>query len=235
MQFSKIAATSALVISALGVTAGVAYAEPAPAPAPVPVLPSLIDGVNQGIGQVAPAIHWNARIEGNAIVVDTDKGSMTTDNGQLQVRDDNGIVVVAVPLSFTVEDLDYPIQASVEGLRATLTPNTDPAAARPTSLPLHDVTTAKQQSFDDAVSAAATEFGLATAIGTLIGTVIGGTLGLLIGGLAGGGVLSIPGALAGAATGITLGAAAGLILVGVPAAIIVGIIFLNRINNPAEQ
>ncbi|MFE3753383.1 hypothetical protein ACFXO9_03655 [Nocardia tengchongensis] len=235
MQFSKIAATSALVISALGVTAGVAYAEPAPVPAPVPVLPSLIDGVNQGIGQVAPVIHWNARIEGNAIVVDTDKGSMTTDNGQLQVRDDNGIVVAAVPLSFTVEDLDYPIQASVEGLRATLTPNTDPAAARPTNLPLHDVTTAKQQSFDDAVAAAATEFGLATAVGTLVGTIIGGTLGLLIGGLAGGGVLSIPGALAGAATGITLGAAAGLILVGVPAAIIVGIIFLNRINNPAEQ
>ncbi|MGW4534462.1 hypothetical protein ACWEOI_26315 [Nocardia sp. NPDC004340] len=235
MQFSKIAATSALVISALGVTAGVAYADPAPAPAPVPVLPSLIDGVNKGINQVAPAIHWNARIEGNAVVVDTDRGSMTTDNGQLQVRDDNGIVVAAVPLSYTVDDLDYPIQAGVEGLRATLTPSTDPAAARPTNLPLHQVTTDHQASFDDAVSAAATEFGLATAIGTLVGTVIGGTLGFLIGGLAGGGVLSIPGALAGAATGITLGGAAGLVLVGVPAAIIVGIIFLNRINNPAEQ
>ncbi|MGW4249026.1 hypothetical protein [Nocardia sp. NPDC004722] len=233
MQIRKFAATSTMVIAALGVTAGLAHAEPAPAP--VPVLPSLIDGVNQGIAQVAPSIHWNAKIEGDSVVVDTDKGSLTTDNGQLQVRDDNGVVVTAVPLSYTVNDLDYPIQATVNGLRATLTPDTNPASARPTALPLHDVTSSKQSSFDDAVSAAATQFGLATAIGTLVGTVIGGSLGLVIGGIAGGGVFSIPAALAGAATGITLGAAAGLVLVGVPAAIIVGIVFLNRINNPAEQ
>ncbi|MEC3914949.1 hypothetical protein [Nocardia sp. CDC160] len=239
MQLSKLAATSAMVIAALGVTAGTVHADPAPAPAPVPVLPSLLDGVNQGIDQVAPGIHWNAKIEGNAVVVDTDKGSLTTDNGQLQVHDEQGVVVAAVPLSYTVDDLDHPIQATVEGLRATLVPNTDPAAARPTNLPLHDVTSDRQKSFDDAVGAAATQFGLATAIGTLIGTVVGGSLGFVIGGLAGCATtactFAIPAALAGAATGITLGAAAGLVLVGVPAAIVVGIVFFNRINNPAEQ
>ncbi|MVU76643.1 hypothetical protein GPX89_05210 [Nocardia sp. ET3-3] len=238
MQLSKLAATSAMVIAALGITAGTAHADPTPAPAPVPVLPSLLDGVNQGIDQIAPGIHWNAKIDGNAVVVDVDQGSLTTDNGQLQVRDNGGNIVTAVPLAYTVDDLDHPIQATVEGLRATLVPNTDPAAARPTNLPLHEVTSDKQKSFDDAVGAAATQFGLATAIGTLIGTVVGGALGCVAGIVVGTpGLLPgwIGGCMAGAAVGITLGAAAGLVLVGVPAAIIVGIVFLNRINDPAEQ
>lgn len=238
MKFSKLAATSTMVIAALGVTAGVVHADPAPAPAPVPVIPSLIDGVNQGIAQVAPGIHWNAKVDGNAVVVDIDQGSFSTDNGQLQVRDNGGNVVTAVPLSYTLDDLDHPIQATVEGLRATLVPNTDPAAARPANPLLHNVTSEKQSSFDDAVSAAATQFGLATAIGTLVGTVIGGSLGCVVGAAVGTPGLVpgwIGGCLAGAAVGITLGAAAGLVLVGVPAAIVVGIVFFNRINNPAEQ
>ncbi|APB00424.1 hypothetical protein [Nocardia seriolae] len=238
MQFGKLAATSALVIASLGVTAGVAYADPAPAPAPVPVIPNLLDGVNQGINQVAPGIHWNAKVDGNAVVVDIDQGSLSTDNGRLQVRDNGGNVVTAVPLSYTLDDLDHPIQATVEGLRATLVPDTNPASARPTDLPLHDVTSDKQKNFDDALGAAATQFGLATAIGTLVGTVIGGSLGCVVGALVGTPGLVpgwIGGCLAGAAVGISLGAAAGLVLVGVPAAIVVGIVFFNRINNPAEQ
>ncbi|MEV6768168.1 hypothetical protein AB0N05_05985 [Nocardia sp. NPDC051030] len=224
MKFSKVAATSALVIAALGIATGTSHADTAPAPAPV--LPSFLDGVNQGINQLVPGIHWNTHIEGDSIVLDTDAGSMTNDNGQFAVRDNLGNVVTQFPLSYTVADLEYPINASVEGLRAVLTPSK--VASGPA---LHEVTSSKQSSFDDAVGAAATQFGIATAIGTLVGTIIGGSLGLVIGGLFGG----IPGALAGAATGITLGAAAGLVLVGVPAAIIIGIGFVQRINNPAEQ
>ncbi|WP_194814941.1 hypothetical protein [Nocardia sp. XZ_19_385] len=240
MKFSKIAATSALVIAALGIATGTSHAEPAPIPAPV--LPSFLDGVDQGVKQVLPGINWKTSIEGDSVVVETDKGSLTTDNGQFQVHDETGNVVVGLPLAYTLNDLEYPINASVDGLRAVLTPVKDVNAAHPSSL-RHDVV--KQDAFDDAVSAAATQFGIITAIGTLVGTIVGGGAGCAIGGAGGlilglpvldlGGATGIAGCLAGAAVGIPLGAAAGLVLTGVPAAIVVGIGFYNRINAPENQ
>ncbi|QLY29820.1 hypothetical protein [Nocardia huaxiensis] len=233
MRFKKFAATSALVIAALGVATGTAHA--------APVIPSVLDGVDQGVGQVLPSIGWNTKIEGDSVVLETTAGSLTTDNGQFQVRDDQGNLVTQFPLAYSLGDLEYPVTASVNGLRAVLTPSTDRSAARPVALPLHNV--ASQEAFDDAVSAAATQFGIITSIGTLIGTIVGGGLGCAIGAAGGviGGlvILSAPGGVAGclvgAGIGIPLGAAAGLVLTGVPAAIIVGIGFANRINAPENQ
>ncbi|MBF6215475.1 hypothetical protein IU433_30245 [Nocardia puris] len=240
MKFRTVAATSVLAIAALGVVTGTAHA--APAPAPAPVIPSFLEGVDQGIAQVLPSIGWKTALEGDSVVVETDAGSLTTADNQLQVRDDQGNVVVGFPLSYTLNDLEYPIAASVDGLRAVLTPNTDPASARPSSL-LRDVV--RQDAFDDAVSAAATQFGIVTAIGTLVGTLVGGFGGCAIGAVGGlvlgipvlalGGATGIAGCLAGAAVGIPLGAAAGLVLTGVPAAIAIGIGFHNRINAPENQ
>ncbi|MGW6624910.1 hypothetical protein ACWF99_27160 [Nocardia sp. NPDC055002] len=239
MNISKVAATSALVIAALGVATGTSHAAPAPAPAPVA---AFLDGVNQGVNQVLPGINWKTGIEGDAVVVETDAGSLTTENNQFQVRDNQGNVVAALPLAYTIDDLEYPIDAVVDGTRATLTPRTDAASARPSTL-LKDVV--RQDAFDDAVSAAATQFGIITAIGTLVGTLTGGVAGCAIGGVGGlvlgvpvlalGGATGIAGCLAGAAVGIPLGAAAGLVLTGVPAAIAIGIGFHNRINAPENQ
>ncbi|WP_063005902.1 hypothetical protein [Nocardia salmonicida] len=237
MNISKVAATSALVIAALGVATGTSHAAPAPAP-----VPAFLDGVNQGVNQVLPGINWKTGIEGDAVVVETDAGSLTTANNQFQVRDNQGNIVAALPLAYTIDDLEYPIDAIVDGTRATLTPRTDAASARPSSL-LKDVV--RQDAFDDAVSAAATQFGIITAIGTLVGTLTGGVAGCAIGGAGGillgipvlalGGATGVAGCLAGAAVGIPLGAAAGLVLTGVPAAIAVGIGFNNRINAPENQ
>ncbi|MEV0548740.1 hypothetical protein [Nocardia salmonicida] len=237
MNISKVAATSALVIAALGVATGTSHAAPAPAP-----VPAFLDGVNQGVNQVLPGINWKTGIEGDAVVVETDAGSLTTANNQFQVRDNQGNIVAALPLAYTIDDLEYPIDAVVDGTRATLTPRTDAASARPSTL-LKDVV--RQDAFDDAVSAAATQFGIITAIGTLVGTLTGGVAGCAIGGAGGillgipvlalGGATGVAGCLAGAAVGIPLGAAAGLVLTGVPAAIAVGIGFNNRINAPENQ
>ncbi|MFE5478909.1 MULTISPECIES: hypothetical protein [unclassified Nocardia] len=239
MNISKVAATSALVIAALGVATGTSHAAPAPAPAPVA---AFLDGVNQGVNQVLPGINWKTGIEGDAVVVETDAGSLTTENNQFQVRDNQGNIVAALPLAYTLDDLEYPIDAAVDGTRATLTPRTDVASARPSTL-LKDVV--RQDAFDDAVSAAATQFGIITAIGTLVGTLTGGLAGCAIGGVGGlvlgvpvlalGGATGLAGCLAGAAVGIPLGAAAGLVLTGVPAAIAIGIGFSNRINAPENQ
>ncbi|WP_194826405.1 hypothetical protein [Nocardia sp. XZ_19_231] len=237
MNISKVAATSALVIAALGVATGTSHAAPAPAP-----VPAFLDGVNQGVNQVLPGINWKTGIEGDAVVVETDAGSLTTENNQFQVRDNQGNIVAALPLAYTIDDLEYPIDAAVDGTRATLTPRTDAASARPSTL-LKDVV--RQDAFDDAVGAAATQFGIITAIGTLVGTLTGGVAGCAIGGVGGmllgipvlalGGATGLAGCLAGAAVGIPLGAAAGLVLTGVPAAIAIGIGFHNRINAPENQ
>ncbi|WP_067698967.1 hypothetical protein [Nocardia jejuensis] len=218
MRFKKFAATSALVIAALGVSAGTSYADLAPAPA-----------------AGASEIHWDSKIEGASVVLKTDIGSLTTEGDQFQVRDGQGGLVTAFPLSFVKDGLAFPIAAAIDGNTATLTPNMDPAAAHPAPL-LHEVTSESQTNFDDAVSAAATQFGIITAIGTLVGTLVGGIGGCALGAFLGTPVLLpgwIGGCLAGAGIGIPLGAAAGLVLTGVPAAIAVGIGFFSRVNAPA--
>ncbi|WP_084523933.1 hypothetical protein [Nocardia inohanensis] len=224
MRIKKFAATSALVIAALGISTATVNAAPA-APAE------------------SSGIHWNTELAGNSVVLHTDAGSLTTEGDQFQVRDGQGNVLTAFPLNFVKSDgMAVPVAAQIDGNTATLTPNLDPAAARPTAL-LHDVV--RQDAFDDAVSAAATQFGIITSIGTLVGTIVGAGAGCVLG-IIGGATLSLPvleaaglgpilGCLAGAGIGIPLGAAAGLILTGVPAAIVVAIGFANRINLPENQ
>ncbi|MFJ4650270.1 hypothetical protein ACIP5Y_03230 [Nocardia sp. NPDC088792] len=224
-----------MAIAALGIASGTSHADPAP----LPVIPDLLGGINQGIAQVAPGIHWNAHIEGDSVVVDTDAGSLDTADNQFQVRDNQGNVVAGFPMSYTLGDLEYPIDVAVDGLHAVLTPSKDPAAAHPSGL-LHDV--ANQKAFDDALSAAATQYGIITAIGTLVGTIVGAVggcaLGLLPGMVVGVvflGLGPIGGCIAGAVAGGAVGGMAGLIITGVVAAVVVGIGFFNRINDPANQ
>ncbi|MET9492110.1 hypothetical protein [Nocardia sp. NPDC006630] len=235
MKFSKAAATSAMVIAALGISAGAVHAAPAPAPA-IPGISDIVNGVDQTIDQLVPSIHWNAEIQGDSVVLTTDAGSLTTVDDQFRMLDNKGGLVTAFPLSFIKDGLQYPIKAAIDGLRATLTPNLDPAAARAVDLPVHEVV--QQKAFDDAVGAAGAQFGVITAIGTMVGTLVGAIGGCALGAFLGTPVLLpgwIGGCITGALIGIPLGAAAGLVLTGVPAAIVVGIGFFQRINDPANQ
>lgn len=212
MKFTKFAATSALVIAALGISTGTSTAAP--------------------VGN--PDIHYTANVVDRSVVVQTDAGSLATEGNQFQVRDNQGTVVAGFPLSYLRDGLEYPIAAHVEGNRATLTPSTDPAAAHPAPM-LHDV--ASQADQDSALQAAYNQFGIATSIGTLVGTAIGVGGGCLLGAAVGTPFLIIPGAiggcLTGAALGAPLGAAAGLVAVGGISGVLVAIEYFNRLNAPA--
>ncbi|MEC3954383.1 hypothetical protein VMT65_15185 [Nocardia sp. CDC153] len=213
MRLKKFAATSALAIAALGISAGTAYADPAPAPE-------------------ASAIHWDAKIEGASVVLKTDLGSLDTQDGRFEVRDDQGALVTAFPLSFQMDGLAHPVAAQIDGNTATFTPNMDPSAATPAPL-LHNV--ASQADQDAAWSNASSQFGIATGMGTLIGTLIGGVGGCVLGAFLGTPVLLpgwVGGCLMGAGVGIPLGAAAGLVLTGGVAAVAIGIGLFNRLNAP---
>ncbi|MBF6174080.1 hypothetical protein [Nocardia blacklockiae] len=218
MKIRKFAATSALVVGTLTV-AGTVAAGPAAAADPA-------------------VIHWDADVVGQSVVVHTDAGFLEARDNQFVVRDAAGTVVGGLPLAYRMDGLEYPVSAKVEGNTATLTPSTDPATAHPVDMPLQFV---DQADFDSALSAAATQFGLATGVGTLIGSVIGLVGGCVLGAITVG-ALTAPiffagapgGCIAGASVGVAIGAAAGSILVGVPVGIASAVQFFQKINAPAN-
>jgi len=130
--------------------------------------------------------------------------------------------------------MEWPIAAQINGNTATLTPSTNIADAHPaTMLKPVDAKEIGSVDFNTALGTAATQFGLATAIGTLVGTIVGAVLGCVAGAIIGMPALFVGGpfgmCLAGASAGIALGAAAGMVLVGVPVGIASAIQFFSTV------
>ncbi|MDG3010191.1 hypothetical protein G4X40_08500 [Rhodococcus sp. D2-41] len=206
MKLKKFAATAVLTIASLGVAAGTANAAPVHTDAPGHTPPAT---------QVLPGIYYTANIENGSVVLRTSSGSLAVKDGQLQILDAQKRVTESVPLSIRKGDLAYPISAKVDGLKATLTPNLNKAAAtpiKPVALPLHQVDAQltqqqqQQQKQNSALSTLTTQIGAASAVGGLLGTIVGGLIGLALG-------------PAGMVTLAGIGGVAGTIIVGGPALI----------------
>ncbi|MFI5780559.1 hypothetical protein [Nocardia sp. NPDC051570] len=221
MRFTKLAATSALVIAAVGISAGTAYADVPSTPASNSTLQT----------DLLPGIHYKASLVDHSVVVSTDSGSMAARDGQFQFLDGSGQVVAALPLSYQRGGQSFPIAAAVDGHTATLTPSTDPAQATPVAAQVPDlrnVDATANPNFNQAVSNLSSEVAIGVAIGTLIGTAIGAGIGCIAGGVVAGaagaavtiGTLAVPAALGGClVTGAALaaiGAVAGTIIIGGP-------------------
>ena len=227
----KVAATSMLAMAAVAITSATAYADPAPAP------PSPNSSVHTDI---LPGVHYTANVVDNSVVIRTDGGSLITKGTQFQVLDGQGQLLAGVPLTYQRDGKEWPIAARVEGNVATLTPSTDPGSATPlqkADLPLRPV--ASEADILAALGVAATEIGLAMAVGTLLGTLIGGGAGCVAGALLGAAImppLFLPGAaggcLAGFVSGGTLGAMVGTLVFGIPVATVAAFQFFNALNAP---
>ncbi|NKZ68865.1 hypothetical protein GTA09_02050 [Rhodococcus hoagii] len=156
MKLRKFAATSALVIAAMGVGAGTAYAQPAPA--------------QDGVG-------YQAHIDGRSVVTVLDAGGfhVTSDGRFVEIRNDAGQVIQTLPLTYRLGDREFSIAPVVEGRQLTLTPETDPAKATmadvagPTLPPL-PIDLSMLDKLAEGVDSAVT-------VGSLIGTVIGAVIG----------------------------------------------------------
>ncbi|WP_181700115.1 hypothetical protein [Nocardia sp. GTS18] len=224
MFLKKIAVPVALSLSALAVTAAGAQAEPA-APRPV---------------------EYTAHTDGTTSVIEIEHGSLVVDNGTLQVRDAAGTVVGATPLTFAVDDFQFPIDARVEGATATLTPvlSMDKAVYKPVALPFEDKAPWKSEYDREqaAWSRMTSTISMGATIGTLVGGIGGAALGCLAGAAAGvvltGALLTLFGAgplagcVAGAAAVGFLGVLAGQIFVTAPVAIGAVIQYVTTINQP---
>lgn len=119
----KTAASSALLIAALGITAGAAGAAPEHSAQPV--------NYTATVTKTETA---------TATAISTDTGSLAVDEGVFKIKAGDGTVLAGAELSFRVDDFIFPIAADIKGRSATLAPVFDLAHAqyRPVALPFED-------------------------------------------------------------------------------------------------
>ncbi|MBE7162488.1 MAG: glycine zipper family protein [Williamsia herbipolensis] len=170
----------------------------------------------------APAknINYNASVQGQSVVINTDAGSIRTANNQLQFVDNNGHVAVALPLTYKFNNVALPINASANGRTATLTPELPGKV-------LVDLPATRQERDQQALNNLGSNIGTAVTVGGLVGTIIGAVVGCIIG-LPG----TIPGCIGGAVTGAGIGGVAGTIIAGGPTLIGNVIEYFRVINSP---
>ncbi|QIS08129.1 hypothetical protein [Nocardia arthritidis] len=226
MIIKKFAATSALLISAIGVTAGTVHAAP------------------------NDTVNVNTSSDGTSTILKTDAGSLTVENGVFEIKSANGTVMAGTPLTFRVNDFEFPIAANISGNTATLTPQYDMAHAtyKPVALPFEDVAPWKTP-YDREQAAwnrMKDEISLAATVATVVGTVGGAAVGCVLGGIVGATVAAativglfgpfIPAALVGciggAATAAPLGGIAANIVITAPVAIAAAAQYFTTINQP---
>ncbi|GAA5096189.1 hypothetical protein [Nocardia iowensis] len=228
MLMRKFAATSALLIAALGVTAGTVNAAPA-ADAP---------------------INFTAQGTDTQSIISVDAGSIVVEDDALKIKATDGTVVAGTPLKFRLDDFEFPIAADIAGRTATLTPQLemDKAVYKPVALPFEDKAPWKSEydrevaafnRMKDTIAMGAT---IATLVGGLGGAAVGCVLGGALGGLVVGGTIVglfgpfvggiIAGCLGGAAAMGALGTIAGQLFITAPVAIGAAIQYFTTINQP---
>ncbi|MEV6068466.1 hypothetical protein AB0L82_18085 [Nocardia sp. NPDC052001] len=227
MLMRKFAATSALLIAAMGVTAGTVNAAPAT--------------------DEAAAINYTATNTETNTIIRTDAGSMVVEDGVFKVKAANGTTVAGTELKFRVDDFEFPIAANISDHTATLTPeySIDKAVYKPVALPYENV--APWKSDYDREQAAWNRMKDTIALGATVGTLVGGIGGAALGCVIGAGIAfaattplllmfgagPLGGCLVGASLVGFLGTVAGQIFVTAPVAILAAAQYFTTINQPS--
>ena len=151
MKFLRVTALASFVVAAVAVGAGTSYAQPAP--------PS--------------GIEYEVKLLDKTIVTTLDGGhfDVAADQRSVDIEDEAGNTVLTLPLSFALDGVAHPYATTVsnDGRVLELTPDLDPAKASPSLLK----PTASLLENQRAQEAFATQFGIATAIGSFTGLVVG--------------------------------------------------------------
>ena len=221
MKIKNIATVSMLTIAGLAVASGTSGAAP------------------------APGIHYSAHLSGNAVVIDTDGGSLTVADGQFRVLSNTGKVLAGVPLNYHLDDRQFPIEASIDGNTATLRPITDPGRSiKAVPVLTRDAVTpvaAKTQEERDkaAWDTMTKQVGFSVTIGAIIGAAVAAVAGCVVGGAISAPtavVTAIFGPLAGCAAGAVamapFGALGGTLLIAAPVAVASAVQYFTTVNAP---
>ncbi|MGW4529684.1 ammonium transporter [Nocardia sp. NPDC004340] len=198
MMLRKITAVAAPVVTAVAIAgAGVAHAD-----------------------ATVPDIGYQTQLVGNTVVTTLTDGTFDLSGGAVDIKDASGATVLELPLSFTQDGLSYPVPATVsdDGTVLNMTAVKDVAAATPVLRPVASL--AENQL---AMQTFASQFGIATAIGSFVGLALGAVVGLI--GFAGG-----PAGLATVPVAATVGAIIGTLVVGGPALLIAGVDLISTLT-----
>ncbi|HEY5854142.1 MAG TPA: ammonium transporter [Aldersonia sp.] len=215
MRFLRLTALASFVVAAVAVGAGTSYAQPAPTP-----------------------IGYEVKLVDKTIVTTLDNGrfDVAADQRSVDIEDAAGNTVLTLPLSFALDDVAHPYGVALrdDDRVLELTPDMDPAKASPSLLR----PTASLLENQRAQQAFATQFGIATAIGSFTGLVVGALVGALVG-------VPIAGVCAGLTAGLciiaaipiiaataSIGAIIGTIVVGGPALVIAGVDLVQTLTAP---
>ncbi|MBL1073467.1 hypothetical protein JK358_03585 [Nocardia sp. 2] len=232
MKMRKFAGVAALLITAMGVTAGTAGTAGAS--------PATVD---EGV------INYAVTNTETTATIKTDAGSLVVEDGVFKVKAANGTTVGGTELKFRVDDFEFPIAADIAGNTATLTPefNLDHAVYKPVALPYEDQAPWKNdyEREQAAWSRLTSTISMGATIGTLVGGLAGGAIGCVLGGgLAAAAITGIlvglfGGFLPAAAVGCLIGAGAvgflgtliGQIFVTAPVAILAAVQYFTTVNS----
>ncbi|WP_068066980.1 hypothetical protein [Nocardia xishanensis] len=222
-------AAPALALAALTAATGTAHADP---------------------GEDQP-ISFTAHATDTSSIIEIDAGSLVIEDRALKVKSRDGVTVAGAPLTFTIDDFEFPMAAEISGRTATLTPNLsmDQAVYKPVALPYEDKAPWKTEYDREqaAWSRMTSTISMGATIGTLVGGLGGAAIGCVLGGIVGATVASativgmfgpfIPAAAVGCLGGIVavgaIGTVAGQLLVTAPVAIGAAIQYFTTINQPA--
>lgn len=170
-------------------------------------------------------VRYRTELVGNTVRTTLDNGffRIGADGTTVDVADATGHSLITLPLSFRQDGLEYPLPHQVrdDARVLDLTVVKDAAAAHP--VPVTPVASVWEN--QSAMNAFATQFGIATAVGSFIGTALGALVGLT-------GIVAGPGVIASVIAGAAVGAIIGTIVVGGPALVVAGIDLVNTLAAP---
>ncbi|MEU7768170.1 hypothetical protein AB0B25_24045 [Nocardia sp. NPDC049190] len=228
----KFVAVTAGLVAAVGIASGTAGAQPVADDSPV---------------------GFTANATESQSIIKTDAGSMVIEDDIFKIKAANGTTLAGMPLTFRVDDFEFPIAADIADRTATLTPQFDMehATYKPVALPFEDKAPWKTD-FDREQAAwnrMTQTISMGATLGTLVGGLGGAAVGCVLGGLAGATVAAaaiiglfgafIPAAAIGCLGGIiavgALGTVAGQLLVTGPVAIGAAIQYFATINQPSVK
>ncbi|GAA5061688.1 hypothetical protein GCM10023318_44560 [Nocardia callitridis] len=214
-------------------------------------------GIASGAATAQPggeeAIGFTADHTDTTTIIKIDAGSMVNEDGVFKIKAADGTTLAGTPLTFRVDDFEFPIAADIADRSATLTPQLDMAHAtyKPVALPFEDKAPWKTdyEREQAAWSRMTSTISMGASIGTLVGGIGGGAVGCVLGGIAGATVASativglfgpfIPAAAIGCLGGVlaigAIGTVAGQIFVTAPVAIGAAIQYFTTINQPSVQ
>ncbi|MGF6884120.1 hypothetical protein ABIA39_003639 [Nocardia sp. GAS34] len=208
--------TYAVSLATLATTAAVALATGTASAATPGAAAPVVDPHALSLA-IAPGVQYNSNTADASTALNTPFGKLTTQGGQIQVADAAGKTVYGQQSFAATPKAALPAAEAASAPVDPITTHPADAAIKPVDAPApHDPTA----DFNSALGVAATQFGLATGVGGMVGGVGGALIGCPVGALTGGALTAVT--VIGTPLGIVGGCLLGASTIGGVGAIVGG-------------